>query len=138
MKAIETLLAAGFDVRLIHGDGFDVVEAKRTDAATLTPRAAGELVKVVLQHPDEAVAFMREQLKADWIRLACGLDGATDVDEAIAIHELALLDGHTECSDGTTHRANINRLLGSAVHALAPATGGRITRPVHSLEPVAA
>ena len=135
MKAITTLIDAGFDIRLIHRDGLDMVEAKRTDASTMSPKAAGELVKEILRNQDTAVAYMREQLRASWFRLAAGLDGASELDEAIAIHELALLDGNDVCSDGTTHRENIERLLGIASHAgagvrLSPAASGRLRRAV--------
>jgi hypothetical protein len=141
MKAIETLLAAGFDVRLIHRDGMDMVEAKRTDASTLTSKAAGELVKTLLQNQDEAVEWMREQLKVPWYRLAAGLDGASELDEAIAIHELALWWDGDKCSDGTSHRGHIEKLgiashAGGAVRLSAPASG-RLGRAVHSSEPMA-
>lgn len=135
MRAIVTLLDAGYDVRLIHRDGMDMVEAKRTDASTMSSKTAGVFVKELLQRQDEAVEWFREQLRADWVRLACGLDNATDVDEAIAIHELALLDGHERCSDGTTHRENITRLQGIASHAggavrLSAPASGRLRRAV--------
>lgn len=140
MNSIQTLLADAFDVRLIHRDGVDSVEVKRTDASAMSPKTAGAFVKDILQHQDEAVEWFREQLRADWVRLAAGLDGASELDEAIAIHELALLDGNDVCSDGTTHRENIERLLGIASHAgaevrLSSAASGRLGRAVCSSEP---
>lgn len=131
MKAIETLLANGYDVRLVHRDGLDMVEAKRTDVSTMSLKTAGVFVKEVLQRQDEAVEWMREQLKVAWYRLGAGLDGAGELDEAIAIHELALWWDGDECSDGTSHRAHIESLLGIASRAgaevrLSSAASGRL------------
>lgn len=129
MKAILTLLAAGYDVRLVHRDGLDIVEAKRTDAVSMSPKTAGAFVKELLQRQDEAVEWFREQLRADWYRLAAGLDDASELDQAIAIHELALMWDGDKCSDGTSHRGHIEQLLGIASHAggavrlSAPASG---------------
>lgn len=129
MNSIQTLLADAFDVRLIHRDGVDSVEVKRTDASAMSPKTAGAFVKDILQHQDEAVEWFREQLRADWYRLAAGLDDASELDQAIAIHELALMWDGDKCSDGTSHRGHIEQLLGIASHAggavrlSAPASG---------------
>lgn len=135
MKAITTLIDAGYDVRLVHRDGMDVVEAKRTPASTMSLKAAGVFVTELLKRQDEAVEWFREQLRAEWMRLAAGLDDASELDQAIAIHELALMGGQERCSDGTTHRENITRLQGIASHAgagvrLSPAASGRLRRAV--------
>lgn len=117
MKAITTLIDAGFDIRLIHRDGLDMVEAKRTDASTMSPKTAGAFVKEVLQRQDEAVEWFREQLRAEWYRLAAGLDDASELDQAIAIHELALNSGQPATSDGFDHRDCIEALkAGMDVH----------------------
>lgn len=117
MKAITTLIDAGYDVRLVHRDGMDMVEAKRTDGATMAPKTAGVFVKEVLQRQDEAVEWFREQLRAEWMRLAAGLDDASELDQAIAIHELALNSGQPATSDGFDHRDCIEALkAGMDVH----------------------
>lgn len=133
MKAITTLLEAGHDVRLIHRDGLDMVEAKRTDAVTMSPKTAGAFVKELLQRQDEAVEWFREQLRAEWYREACGLgELASEVElidgdwkptknaqtvQAIAIHELALMWDGDKCSDGFSRRDCIEALkLGEDVH----------------------
>lgn len=117
MKAITTLIDAGYDVRLVHRDGMDVVEAKRTPASTMSLKAAGVFVTELLKRQDEAVEWFREQLRAEWMRLAAGLDDASELDQAIAIHELALNSGQPATSDGFDHRDCIEALkAGMDVH----------------------
>jgi hypothetical protein len=75
---------------------------------------------------------MREQLRSQWFREACGLDGASGFDQAIAVYELMLNAGREIGSDGEAIRKHIERLQGlvikaGAVEKLSAAARGQIS-----------
>ncbi len=110
MNAINQLEAAHYSVVLIERDGMQCVEARRTASATLRPGDAGALLLALSRGQDEAITHMRQREAARLYRQMCGLDGATEIDQAIAVHRWAMLNGATTTSDGRTHAECIREL----------------------------